>query len=419
MSQSAAAAGSIKPSSRALWAALPLGALLAAIVLWALLLGPLAQTAGHRYVKHPVECVEVVMFCCALCVFGGKWWQSTREKRALRTNLLPRWDGKPVPASMAGQWQDQISKWPGGLQTTWFGCRVRNVLRFVHQRGGPTGLDDQLRALADGDALALDASYALTRFITWAIPILGFLGTVLGITHAISGVTPEVLEKSLSTVTDGLALAFDTTALGLALTMITMFVNFLVERREQTILEAVDRLVDEQLAHRFGSVGRSEDGPVRQQTEVILNALEQVLQRQHQQFAGALQAVLQRTAEIHAQNLREMELRAVEHTSQALQKLTAQAGAVCESGREQQSALARIMQAITSRAQNLMQVQEAEKELLGLQQTLNQNLQMLAGAGTFEQAVHSLTAAIHLLTTRASALPDLHAGNGRKTKAAA
>src|SRR5262249_59626737 len=102
-------------------------------------------------------------------------------------------------------------------------------------------LDDFQRALADNDALALDNSYGLLRFITWAIPILGFLGTVLGITGAISGVTPEVLEQSLSTVTDCLALAFDATALGLPPTMATMFLSFLVERRQQAILERDDR----------------------------------------------------------------------------------------------------------------------------------------------------------------------------------
>src|SRR5205085_5071560 len=121
-------------------------------------------------------------------------------------------------------------------------------LDFLKNRGSARGLDDQLRALADEDALALDGSYSLTRFITWAIPILGFLGTVLGITGAISGVTPEVLENSLSTVTDGLALAFDATALGLALTMTTMFLSFLVERAEQNILASVDRFVENQLA---------------------------------------------------------------------------------------------------------------------------------------------------------------------------
>ena len=51
----------------------------------------------------------------------------------------------------------------------------------------------------------------------------------------------------------------------------------------------------------------------------------------------------------------------------------------------------------------LGQLQADEKQLVQMQELLNRNLDVLAGAGTFEQAVHSLTAAIHLMT--------LHAGN--------
>jgi hypothetical protein len=46
-------------------------------------------------------------------------------------------------------------------------------------------------------------------------------------------------------------------------------------------------------------------------------------------------------------------------------------------------------------------LQEGDKHIRRLQETLNQNLATLAGSGTFEQALHSLTAAIHLLTARA------------------
>src|SRR5205814_837286 len=156
--------------------------------------------------------------------------------------------------------------------------RTRAVLDFLCSRGSANELDDQLRTLTDNDALALEGTYSLTRFITWAIPILGFLGTVLGITQAISGVTPEVLEKSLSTVTDGLALAFDTTALGLALTMVTMFFSFVVERAEQGVLEEVDLHVDRCLAHRFertGAEGGEFIAVIRQNTLVLLKATEQ------------------------------------------------------------------------------------------------------------------------------------------------
>src|SRR5262249_49963063 len=128
----------------------------------------------------------------------------------------------------------------------------------------------------------------------------GFLGTVLGITEAISGVTPEKLEKELNTVTDGLALAFDATALALALTMAVMFLMFLAERAEQSVLEAVDAYADRHLAHRFERVA-GDSGPfveaLRQNAQVLLDATERLTQRQAEVWAQALGEVQRRQAE--------------------------------------------------------------------------------------------------------------------------
>ena len=171
------------------------------------------------------------------------------------------------------------------------------------QRGAADDLDDQLRTLADNDVVSMEGGFALTRFITWAIPILGFLGTVLGITTAIHGATPEVLEKSLSAVTDGLSYAFDATALALALTMITMFLSFLVERDEQGVLDAVDRTVDRCLAHRFQRVG-ADAGPfalaVQQNTQALLESMGQLVQRQAELWAQTVAEMDKRSEAAHA-----------------------------------------------------------------------------------------------------------------------
>ena len=52
-------------------------------------------------------------------------------------------------------------------------------------------------------------------------------------------------------------------------------------------------------------------------------------------------------------------------------------------------------------------MQEGEANLIRLQETLHLNLDALANTGTFEEAVQSLTAAIHLMTTRVQATPTL------------
>jgi hypothetical protein len=75
-------------------------------------------------------------------------------------------------------------------------------------------------------------SYGFVRTISWAIPIIGFLGTVMGITVAIANITPEQLDTSIGAVTGGLALAFDTTALSLTLSLVIVFAYFVVERAD-------------------------------------------------------------------------------------------------------------------------------------------------------------------------------------------
>jgi biopolymer transport protein ExbB/TolQ len=402
-----------------------IGLPLAGLALGLIHLGPLKDSPYRRYFIHPVECVEVVLFCCALTALGGKLWRYGRERSACRPKLLPMWDGQPVPVSEATNLLERIHALPRRLQDTYFVQRVSAVLDFLRCRGSADDLDDQLRALTDNDALALEGSYALTRFITWAIPILGFLGTVLGITGAISGVTPEVLEKSLSTVTDGLALAFDTTALGLALTMVTMFCSFVVERTEQNLLESVDRIVERELAHRFErTTGGDGDYPAaaRQQTQVLLKAVEQLVQRQadiwaktfdktaqlqsrsveqqQAQLTQGLKSALESTLNEHQRRLSSLEKHALDQGAGIMERITALATGIREAGREQREALAKVTAGMSGPLEALAKVQEGEKQLIQLQEVLNQNLSTLAGAGTFEQAVNSLTAAIHLLTAR-------------------
>lgn len=400
---------------------------LAALVLGLIHLGPLKHSPYRRYFIHPVECVEVVLFFCALVALGGKLWRYGRERRACRASILPAWDGQPLPVSESGKLFDGMAKLPAGLQDTYMVQRVAVVLDFLRCRGSAEGLDDQLRALTDNDAIALEGSYSLTRFITWAIPILGFLGTVLGITGAISGVTPEVLEKSLSTVTDGLALAFDTTALGLALTMITMFCSFVVERMEQNLLETVDRIAERELAHRFERVGGNDGGEylgiARQQTQVLLKAVEQLVQtqaevwaktfektHQHQtraaeqqqaHVAQGLKTALETTLDAHQRRLSALEKQAIDQGAGLMERMTALANAIRDTGREQRDALAKVVAGLSGPLETLAKVQEGEKHLIRLEEALSQNLSVLAGAGAFEQAVNSLTAAIHLLTARA------------------
>ena len=295
------------------------------------------------------------------------------------------------------------------MQRSFLGRRIANVLDFVESRGSVGELDDQLRTLADNDVMTQEGSYALLRFITWAIPILGFLGTVLGITNAIKGVTPEVLEKSLSGVTDGLATAFDSTALALFLTMILMLCSSLLERLEQGILEKVDAYVDAELSHRFERTGPESSqfvDALRQNTQVLLKSTEQLVDRQATLWSRSLEKAdraWNETGHVHQQQLTTSLTQALESTlTRHTQRLTELEEKLLGRGQALVQGMAQVAQALSKQSETLVRLQEGEAQLVRLQETLHQNLAALAGAGTFEEAVQSLTAAIHLLTTRVS-----------------
>lgn len=476
-----------------------LGVPLAATFLFLVDLGHIDHPLVQRYLTHWVERWEVVLFACGLAALFLKACQLVVEWRASRCSPLPAWDGEPIPVDQAESLLANLDAEPANLRSTWLGQRVRGVLEFVVRRRSADQLDDQMRTLADNDALALESSYALVRFICWAIPILGFLGTVLGITDAIAGVTPERLEENLNAVTDGLALAFDTTALGLLFTMILMFLSYVVERAEQGFLTKVDRYVADELAHRFERSGFDAGdvaGLVRTQTQALLKQTERVVERQAEiwakvlaetetrrleaersmqdRIAASLDTALCRSLDAHARRLVEGEQKALELQSQLVERLVGLAGtlrdvgrqqeasaakladtlsqrldaalsasldaharqlgdadrkaieqqqrlaeqlaamaeAVRETGQQQQIALARVADRLGHQAETLARLQDDERQLIGLQETLHRNLESLAGAGAFEEAVNSLTAAIHLLTARAAPAPTSRRGPG-------
>ncbi len=380
-------------------------------ILWAVLEGPWRETEWKRYFEHSVEQTEVILFCCALTALIGKLLTCVRQRSLQQREFLPKWNGKAIPAANAKALLDQVVHQPRAVQESWLGRRIVAVLDFVRSRGTANDLDDQLRTLADNDALAQESSFALLRLVIWAIPILGFLGTVIGITGAIAGVTPETLEQSLSGVTQGLSTAFDCTALALALTMILMFISYVAERLEQNLLKRVDDYVDAELAHRFERTG-PESSPIiealRHNSENLVRTAEQLVvkqaalwtqsvealerrfneaaPRQLEQMQRALEQAFEATVIRHAQQLRQTEEKFLTRSQALLEGLTLTA------------------EKLRLQAAGLAQLQDNEAQLLRLQDALNSNLAAVANTGSFDQAVQSLTAAIHLLTSRAGGL---------------
>ena len=118
--------------------------------------------------------------------------------------------------------------------------RIDVALSNLQNIGEISEVASLTNAQASIDEDQVSASYSLINGFNWAIPVLGFIGTVLGLGAAIGefGVTIQLaddvdkLKNSLTDVTGGLSTAFDTTLLGLVASIVVQMLMTFRKRQE-------------------------------------------------------------------------------------------------------------------------------------------------------------------------------------------
>ena len=110
-----------------------------------------------------------------------------------------------------------------------------------------------IRHQSDLEADATASGYRVVKLLIWAMPILGFVGTVLGISIAMGGfsafLTTSVGVDDVSRVTTelgrvagGLSFAFDATFIGLVGGLVSSVMNTAVQSREERVLTRLEEL---------------------------------------------------------------------------------------------------------------------------------------------------------------------------------
>lgn len=160
----------------------------------------------------------------------------------------------------------------------------------------------------DLDAYASDSSFRMNRLFIWALPVLGFIGTVYGVSLAVSNfagflqgaVTPEAIKVQVGLITTGLGVAFYTTLLGLVFATLAAFTSLLTERAEEGMLEGISEVVEDRLVLRMPTqMEQAQQAfPVEELSNSIRNALEGVMSVQHkfpvEELAQAIDAGFRR-----------------------------------------------------------------------------------------------------------------------------
>lgn len=132
---------------------------------------------------------------------------------------------------------------PVSLHSHYLHQRLQSLFDYIRRSGASSSAENELRYLSQADEDRKHARYSFVRILIWAIPLLGFLGTVLGISEGLGklGVSEsEDLAKMMSGLQSSLYVAFDTTAQALVMSIGLMFTLYLADRLESQLLRVVD-----------------------------------------------------------------------------------------------------------------------------------------------------------------------------------
>jgi len=385
--------------------------------------GVITNALVIRYLAgHWVEYVETAMFCVGLAFLGLHVESLVRQRRRVGEPLLePAADGGVDPA--------EATRLAASIPTAAVGYlprRLREALDLVVRTGTADDLENHLKYLSDLDASRASQGYGLVRFVIWAIPIMGFLGTVIGITEAIACLSPTQLDN-ISGVVAGLGTAFDTTAQALGLSMILMFLQFMIEKYEQRLLGDVDDAAWAALAGRFQALGGGDGAAlaVARLGETLGRGTARLLEAQEHAWAS-----LERTATAGVRTLLEESGGAIrESLTAALDESLAtwttsfartqddlaarredRWAAAAESLAAAVRGLEQRHDAIERQTTAIAGVVEATRDITALERSLDANLATVASTGRFEETLATLSAAVQLLAARAAdQARDVHA----------
>ena len=216
------------------------------VAFYALLLLVPDSTANTWFTKQGTIPYVIVYFTAwALCYLLLKWSKIAAQRKALDISLIPGDSSFVLTPSTADVVLANMYEATSDPRSYVLFNRTWLALSSIRNFGRLGDLEDLLRSQADNDEAISESSYTVIRGLVWAIPVLGFIGTVIGLSIAIgefgavlqTSEGTEAMKAELQKVTDGLGLAFITTLQALVAALGIHMLLTMIRRQEEQFLD--------------------------------------------------------------------------------------------------------------------------------------------------------------------------------------
>jgi hypothetical protein len=199
---------------------------------------------------------QIACYCCftwAGFILLSRYLEVHRQRRAFRLGLLPTDEGVRILPEDARPLQRRVDQVTARGGPYILANMIRIALGKYALSRSSQDVSDAVRTQAEVDLGRLVTSMATVHYLAWAIPALGFLGTVRGLSGGLSmaGKVGQEIQAFIDQATRHLTIAFDCTLIALVLSLALMFLVHSVQRDEEALVIDCQQYCLEHLVNRL------------------------------------------------------------------------------------------------------------------------------------------------------------------------
>lgn len=193
--------------------------------------------------------VCIILMIWSLMLLGYRTLDMVEGRKLLAAGLLTVPAGMRILPKDTREYARQIE----GLDADTQGALLPRALSAALDRFGATAnVSDAAGAaqsVLEAEADRLDSELSMIRYTVWAIPAIGFVGTVRGIGEALQQ-AHQAVSGNISGVTEGLGITFNATFVALSASIFVMFfLHQLQLAQERLVLDTRSHLDQSLLRH--------------------------------------------------------------------------------------------------------------------------------------------------------------------------
>ena len=187
-----------------------------------------------------------ILMLWAFAIMGYKSRMTARERRLVQQDLVPVSEGTRILPEDAREYARQIQALPDDRRSA---LLPRALLVALHRFTATRSIQDvstTAHNLCEAESERLESELSMVRYIAWAIPSIGFIGTVRGIGEAL-GQAHRAVEGEIAGVTQSLGVAFNSTFIALLISIFLMFLVHQLQLLQERLVFDAESYVDQNL----------------------------------------------------------------------------------------------------------------------------------------------------------------------------